>query len=84
MRFLVGHPNQAFSRDQLLARVWGWDYYGGSRTVDIHVRRVRQKLGHPLASWLQTVRHVGYRWTPNASGEDEGAAARDEGGLDDG
>jgi len=66
LRFLVAHPNQAFSRDQLLARVWGWDYFGGSRTVDIHVRRVRQKLGHPLAGWLQTVRHVGYRWVPDA------------------
>lgn len=66
LRFLVQHPSQAFSRDQLLARVWGWDYYGGSRTVDIHVRRIRAKLGHPLATWLQTVRHVGYRWVPDA------------------
>ncbi|MFO0746476.1 MAG: response regulator transcription factor [Myxococcota bacterium] len=75
LRFLVQHPSQAFSRDQLLARVWGWDYYGGSRTVDIHVRRVRAKLGHPLATWLQTVRHVGYRWMPdaisNGDGDDE-------------
>ena len=64
LRFLVAHPDQAFSREQLLARVWGWDYYGGSRTVDIHVRRIRAKLGHPCASWLHTIRHVGYRWTP--------------------
>jgi len=64
LRFLVGHPDQAFSREQLLARVWGWDYYGGSRTVDIHVRRIRAKLGHPSASWLHTIRHVGYRWSP--------------------
>lgn len=67
LRFLVQHPSQAFSRDQLLARVWGWDYYGGSRTVDIHVRRIRAKLGHPLAGWLQTIRHVGYRWSPDAA-----------------
>jgi DNA-binding response OmpR family regulator len=67
LRFLVSHPNQAFSREQLLARVWGWDYYGGSRTVDIHVRRIRAKLGHPLATWLTTIRHVGYRWTPYAA-----------------
>jgi len=64
LRFLVAHPDQAFSREQLLARVWGWDYYGGSRTVDIHVRRIRAKLGHPHAGWLQTIRHVGYRWSP--------------------
>jgi DNA-binding response OmpR family regulator len=70
LRFLVSHPNQAFSREQLLARVWGWDYYGGSRTVDIHVRRIRAKLGHPLATWLTTIRHVGYRWTPYASAGD--------------
>lgn len=75
LRFLVAHPDQAFSREQLLARVWGWDYYGGSRTVDIHVRRIRAKLGHPCASWLQTIRHVGYRWTPNARAERDGEVA---------
>jgi DNA-binding response OmpR family regulator len=64
LKFLATHPGQAFSRDQLLARVWGYDYYGGSRTVDIHVRRIRAKLGHPLAGCLQTVRHVGYKWVP--------------------
>jgi DNA-binding response OmpR family regulator len=64
LRFLVAHPEQAFNRDQLLARVWGWDYFGGPRTVDIHVRRVRAKLGDPCAEWLETVRNVGYRWSP--------------------
>lgn len=63
LRFLVSHPDHAFSREQILARVWGWDYFGGSRTVDIHVRRVRAKLGHPLSGCLETVRHVGYRWS---------------------
>jgi DNA-binding response OmpR family regulator len=70
LRFLVAHPAQAFSRDQLLARVWGWDYFGGARTVDIHVRRVRAKLGHPYATYLQTVRHVGYRWSPDGGDPD--------------
>lgn len=81
LRFLVGHPDQAFSREQLLARVWGWDYYGGSRTVDIHVRRIRAKLGHPCAGWLHTIRHVGYRWSPEprgAVGADGGGRAFDE------
>lgn len=64
LRFLVANPDQAFTRDQLLTRVWGWDYYGGPRTVDIHVRRVRAKLGDPCADWLETVRNVGYRWSP--------------------
>ncbi len=62
MKFLAAHPGQAFTRDQLLSRVWGYDYYGGSRTVDIHVRRIRAKLGHPYAGCVQTVRHVGYKW----------------------
>ncbi|MDQ3770430.1 MAG: winged helix-turn-helix domain-containing protein, partial [Actinomycetota bacterium] len=46
----------------LLARVWGYDYYGGARTVDVHVRRVRAKLGSELAGRIKTVRSVGYRW----------------------
>lgn len=64
LRFLVANPDHAYSREQLLARVWGWDYFGGSRTVDIHVRRLRMKLGNPYATWLSTIRHVGYRWSP--------------------
>ncbi|MCB9728815.1 MAG: response regulator transcription factor [Deltaproteobacteria bacterium] len=62
LKFLASSSGQAFSRDQLLARVWGYDYYGGSRTVDIHVRRIRAKLGQPYANCLQTIRHVGYKW----------------------
>jgi len=73
LRFLVAHPDQAFTREQLLARVWGWDYYGGSRTVDIHVRRIRAKLGHPHAAWLHTIRHVGYRWSPEAGPQAQAA-----------
>jgi DNA-binding response OmpR family regulator len=60
--FLVTHPNRAYSREVLLRRVWGSDYYGGSRTVDVHVRRVRSKIGGELADRLETVRNVGYLW----------------------
>ncbi len=60
--FLVTHPNRAYSRALLLNRVWGSDYFGGERTVDVHVRRVRAKLGGELARRLQTVRGVGYLW----------------------
>ena len=60
---LVTHPGRTYSRDALLRRVWGFDYYGGSRTVDVHVRRIRAKLGPELAQRLETVRGVGYLWT---------------------
>jgi DNA-binding response OmpR family regulator len=60
--FLVTHPNRAYSREVLLRRVWGTDYYGGSRTVDVHVRRIRSKIGGGLADRLETVRNVGYLW----------------------
>ncbi|MGN0301569.1 MAG: winged helix-turn-helix domain-containing protein, partial [Anaerotardibacter sp.] len=62
LAFLVTHPSRTYSRDALLRRVWGFDYYGGSRTVDVHVRRVRAKLGPDLAQRLETVRGVGYLW----------------------
>ena len=62
LAFLVTHPGHAYSRDTLLSRVWGFDYYGGSRTVDVHVRRVRSKLGNELSAHLRTVRGVGYMW----------------------
>ena len=63
LSFLVTHPGRTYSRDALLRRVWGFDYYGGSRTVDVHVRRVRAKLGPELAQHLETVRGVGYLWS---------------------
>ncbi|MFR1641044.1 MAG: winged helix-turn-helix domain-containing protein [Eggerthellaceae bacterium] len=63
LAFLVTHPGRTYSRDALLRRVWGFDYYGGSRTVDVHVRRVRAKLGPDLAQHLETVRGVGYLWS---------------------
>ncbi len=59
LKFLVTHPNRAFSREALLSSVWGYDYYGGARTVDVHVRRIRSKLG-TYAERIRTVRSVGY------------------------
>jgi DNA-binding response OmpR family regulator len=63
LAFLITHPGRTYSRDALLRRVWGFEYYGGSRTVDVHVRRVRSKLGPELAQRLETVRGVGYLWS---------------------
>lgn len=63
LAFLVTHPGHTYSRDALLSRVWDFDYYGGSRTVDVHVRRIRAKLGPDLAQHLKTVRGVGYLWS---------------------
>ena len=60
--FLVTHPNRAYNREVLLRRVWGSDYYGGSRTVDVHIRRIRAKLPAELSRRLDTVRNVGYLW----------------------
>lgn len=62
LKFLVTHPGRVFSREALLSRVWGYDYFGGARTVDVHVRRVRAKLGQEHAHRIRTVRSVGYRW----------------------
>lgn len=62
LRFLVENPGRVWSRDQILAKVWGYDYFGGSRTVDVHVRRLRAKLGEERSSWITTVRSVGYRF----------------------
>jgi DNA-binding response OmpR family regulator len=62
LRFLVENPGRVWSRDQILSRVWGYDYYGGSRTVDVHIRRLRAKLGEERSSWITTVRSVGYRF----------------------
>lgn len=62
LRFLAGHPQRVFTREQLLSEVWGYDYFGGTRTVDVHVRRLRAKLGD-MESLIGTVRNVGYRFT---------------------
>ncbi|GAB3125043.1 winged helix-turn-helix transcriptional regulator [Glaciibacter psychrotolerans] len=62
LRFLAAHPSRVFTREQLLSEVWGYDYFGGTRTVDVHVRRLRAKLGDH-ESLIGTVRNVGYRFT---------------------
>ena len=69
LKFLAQHPGKVFTRETLLSRVWGYEYYGGARTVDVHVRRLRAKLGEEHAGLIQTVRSVGYRfgqsrWSP--------------------
>lgn len=62
LHYLASHPRKVISRDGLLQEVWGYDYFGGSRTVDVHVRRLRAKLGPEYESLISTVRNVGYRF----------------------
>jgi DNA-binding response OmpR family regulator len=62
LKFLATHPGKVFTRETLLSRVWGYDYYGGARTVDVHIRRLRAKLGEDHATLISTVRSVGYRF----------------------
>ncbi|WP_276113388.1 response regulator transcription factor [Desertimonas flava] len=62
LKFLSQNPGKVFTREVLLNRVWGYEYYGGARTVDVHVRRLRAKLGEEYASMIETVRSVGYRF----------------------
>ncbi len=69
LRFLAAHAGRVFTRAQLLQEVWGYDYFGGTRTVDVHVRRLRAKLGPEHESLIGTVRNVGYRFV--APREDE-------------
>ncbi len=64
LKYLVQHPGRVFTRAQLLQEVWGYDYYGGTRTVDVHVRRLRAKLGTEYDQLISTVRNVGYRFDP--------------------
>src|SRR5258707_14807602 len=62
LKFLAQNPGKVFTREQLLSRVWGYEYYGGARTVDVHVRRFRGELGEEHPNLHQTVRSVGYRF----------------------
>ncbi len=64
LKYLAQHPGRVFTRAQLLQEVWGYDYYGGTRTVDVHVRRLRAKLGGEHEVLIGTVRNVGYRFVP--------------------
>jgi DNA-binding response OmpR family regulator len=65
LKFLAQHPARVFTRSQLLQEVWGYDYFGGTRTVDVHVRRLRAKLGVEHELLIGTVRNVGYRFVPS-------------------
>ena len=64
LKFLAQHPRRVFTRSQLLQEVWGYDYFGGTRTVDVHVRRLRAKLGQENEALIGTVRNVGYKFVP--------------------
>ena len=64
LKFLAQHPKRVFTRSQLLQEVWGYDYFGGTRTVDVHVRRLRAKLGTENEALIGTVRNVGYKFVP--------------------
>jgi DNA-binding response OmpR family regulator len=75
LKYLAQHPGRVFSRQQLLQEVWGYDYFGGTRTVDVHVRRLRAKLGPENETLIGTVRNVGYRFVlPN---KEQSASAED-------
>jgi DNA-binding winged helix-turn-helix (wHTH) protein len=70
LKFLAQHPGRVFSRAHLLQEVWGYDYFGGTRTVDVHVRRLRAKLGTEHEALIGTVRNVGYRFVPVKGADD--------------
>lgn len=72
LRFFATHPSRVFTREQLLSEVWGYDYFGGTRTVDVHVRRLRAKLGD-MESLIGTVRNVGYRFTVHEDDAEQAA-----------
>ncbi len=81
LKFLAQYPGRVFTRAQLLQEVWGYDYFGGTRTVDVHVRRLRAKLGAEHEALIGTVRNVGYRFVPVKGSQNEGtnAVARSDG-----
>ena len=66
LKFLAQHPGRVFTRSHLLQEVWGYDYFGGTRTVDVHVRRLRAKLGAESEALIGTVRNVGYKFVKPA------------------
>jgi DNA-binding response OmpR family regulator len=70
LKYLAQHPGRVFSRSQLLQEIWGYDYFGGTRTVDVHIRRLRSKLGPEFESIIDTVRNVGYRFAITNAGAD--------------
>ena len=66
LKYLAQHPGRVFTRAQLLQEIWGYDYFGDTRTVDVHIRRLRSKLGPEFEAIIGTVRNVGYRFTVDA------------------
>ncbi|PZH06830.1 transcriptional regulator [Streptomyces sp. NTH33] len=76
LKYLAQHPGRVFTRAQLLQEVWGYDYFGGTRTVDVHVRRLRAKLGPEHESLIGTVRNVGYRFVTPEKTERAGDEAK--------
>jgi len=62
LKFLANNKGKVFTRDVLLAKVWGWDYYGGDRTVDVHIRRLRSKIEDSTHAFIETVRNIGYKF----------------------
>jgi len=75
LKFLAQHPGRVFTRVQLLQEVWGYDYFGGTRTIDVHVRRLRAKLGSVYESLIGTVRYVGYGFVPDPTAKAGGGPA---------
>jgi DNA-binding response OmpR family regulator len=71
LKYLAGTPGRVYTRNHLLQEVWGYDYYGGTRTVDVHIRRLRAKLGAEHEHLIGTVRGVGYKLDPSSSGRGE-------------
>jgi two-component system alkaline phosphatase synthesis response regulator PhoP len=65
LKFLASNKGKVFTREALLNKVWGWDYYGGDRTVDVHIRRLRSKIEDPTHTFIETVRNIGYRLREN-------------------
>jgi two-component system alkaline phosphatase synthesis response regulator PhoP len=66
LRFLATYPDRVFTRETLLNRVWGYDFYGGARTVDVHIRRLRSKVEDASHTFIETVRNVGYRFNSSS------------------
>ncbi|MCV7313943.1 winged helix-turn-helix domain-containing protein, partial [Mycolicibacillus parakoreensis] len=83
LKYLTQHVGRVFTRAQLLQEVWGYDFFGGTRTVDVHVRRLRAKLGPEYESLIGTVRNVGYKAVRPVRGKSPGASADDEDNGDD-
>ena len=65
LKFLASNKGKVFTREALLNKVWGWDYYGGDRTVDVHIRRLRSKIEDPTHTFIETVRNIGYKLRKN-------------------